>query len=55
MRAYHAGYFDWPRQNTAGDIAASMDVAETTFHYHLRNALETLSSALIGLEKDWEV
>ncbi|NHN48013.1 PAS domain S-box protein [Halostella sp. JP-L12] len=52
--AYHAGYFDWPRQSTAGDIAASMDVAETTFHYHLRNALETLSSVLIGLERHKE-
>jgi PAS domain S-box-containing protein len=53
-RAYHAGYFDWPRQSTAGGIAASMDIAETTFHYHLRNALETVSSILVGLERHWE-
>ncbi|WP_336363665.1 bacterio-opsin activator domain-containing protein [Halalkalicoccus salilacus] len=51
LRAYHAGYFDWPRQSTAADIAASMDVAETTFHYHLRNALETLLAAFTDLEK----
>lgn len=50
-RAYHAGYFDWPRQCTAGDIADSMDIAETTFHYHLRNALDTLSAALIDIEQ----
>ncbi|WP_202613866.1 bacterio-opsin activator domain-containing protein [Halostella pelagica] len=50
-RAYHAGYFDWPRRSTAGDIAESMDLAETTFHYHLRNALHTLSSTLVDFEK----
>jgi len=49
MRAYHAGYFEWPRQSTAADVAESMDVAETTFHYHLRNALETLLAAFAGL------
>lgn len=51
LRAYHAGYFDWPRQSTAGDVAASMDIAETTFHYHLRNALETLLTAFAAFEK----
>ncbi|WP_375137271.1 bacterio-opsin activator domain-containing protein [Halostella limicola] len=44
-RAYYAGYFEWPRQSTAGDIAASMDIAETMFHYHLRNTLDTLVTA----------
>ncbi|NEU58772.1 PAS domain S-box protein [Halorussus sp. MSC15.2] len=48
-RAYHAGYFEWPRQSTGSDIAAAMDVAETTFHYHLRNALETLVAALTDI------
>jgi len=48
-RAYHAGYFEWPRLSTAGDIASSMDIAETTFHYHLRHALETLSATLVDL------
>ncbi|WP_242695567.1 bacterio-opsin activator domain-containing protein [Halomontanus rarus] len=48
-RAYHAGYFNWPRQSTAGDIADSMDIAETTFHYHLRNALDALSATLIDI------
>jgi predicted DNA binding protein len=49
--AYHAGYFDWPRQSTAGDVATSMDIAETTFHYHLRNGLESLLAAFTGLEE----
>jgi PAS domain S-box-containing protein len=50
-RAYHEGYFDWPRRNTAGDVADAMGIAETTFHYHLRNALDTLVTALPDLEK----
>jgi predicted DNA binding protein len=49
-RAYHAGYFDWPRKCTGGDIADSMDIAETTFHYHLRNALDRLVGALTDLD-----
>jgi len=36
--AYHAGYYDWPRQSTAEDIATVMDVSSPTLHYHLRNA-----------------
>lgn len=49
LRAYHAGYFEWPRTSTAGDVAESMGIAETTFHYHLRNALETLSTVFTEL------
>ena len=45
-RAHYAGYFEWPRQSTAADVADSMDIAETTYHYHLRNALNVLVSAL---------
>jgi PAS domain S-box-containing protein len=48
-RAYYAGYFEWPRQSTAGDIAESMGIAETTYHYHLRNALDTLVAAFTEL------
>ena len=51
MRAYHAGYFDWPRRSTAVDVADSMDIAATTFHYHLRNALDTLLTAFTDLDE----
>jgi PAS domain S-box-containing protein len=51
VRAHYAGYFDWPRKSTAGDVAASMGIAATTFHYHLRNALKTLSAAVTDLEE----
>lgn len=49
LRAYHAGYFAWPRQNTASEVATSMGIADTTFHYHLRNGLETIASVLTEL------
>jgi predicted DNA binding protein len=51
MRAYHAGYFEWPRQSAGADIADSMDIAETTFHYHLRKALDTLLTVFADMEE----
>ncbi len=36
--AYRAGYFDWPRDSTAEDVAESMDVSPPTLHHHLRRA-----------------
>lgn len=50
-RAYRSGYFEWPRTSTASDVAESMGVAETTFHYHLRNALEKLLAELTDLNR----
>jgi PAS domain S-box-containing protein len=50
FRAYHAGYFEWPRRSTAADVAESMGVAETTFHYHFRRALSKLLAELTGRE-----
>ncbi|WP_435196706.1 bacterio-opsin activator domain-containing protein [Natronomonas sp. EA1] len=40
--AYFAGYFEWPRESTAEEIAAPMDISSSTFHFHLRHALEKL-------------
>jgi predicted DNA binding protein len=40
--AFRAGYFEWPRDSTAEDIAASFDVASSTVHFHLRNALQSM-------------
>ena len=36
--AYHAGYFEWPRESTAEDLAESMGVSPPTLHNHLRKA-----------------
>lgn len=34
--AYHAGFFEWPRERTGEDVAESLEVAPSTFHQHLR-------------------
>lgn len=36
--AYHAGYFEWPRENTAADIAELLDISRPTLQAHLRKA-----------------
>ena len=34
--AFYAGFFDWPRESTGEEVAASLDVSAATFHQHLR-------------------
>lgn len=36
--AFRAGYFEWPRESTAEDVAESMDISSATLHSHLRKA-----------------
>jgi len=36
--AYYAGYFEWPRANTAEEIADSLGISPATLHQHLRAA-----------------
>ncbi len=36
--AYRAGYYDWPRDSTAEDVAETLDIAAPTLHAHLRKA-----------------
>ncbi len=42
--AYFGGYFHWPRDSTAEDLADSLDIASPTFHQHLRHAERKLLS-----------
>jgi predicted DNA binding protein len=44
--AYHSGYFDWPRDSTAEEVADAMDVSSPTFHNHLRKAERAMFDAL---------
>lgn len=46
--AYHAGYFEWPRDADAETIAASLDIAPPTFHQHLRKAEKGVFDALFS-------
>lgn len=36
--AYNAGYFEWPRESTAEEVADGLGMAAPTFHEHLREA-----------------
>lgn len=45
--AYHGGYFDWPRESTAEEVADSLGVASATLHYHLRHAQRALLGAFL--------
>jgi PAS domain S-box-containing protein len=44
--AYRAGYYEWPRDNTAEEVAESLDIAGSTFHQHLRTAERKLAGHL---------
>lgn len=43
--AYLAGYYDWPRESTAEQVAESMGIAPATLHQHLRKAEGKLASS----------
>jgi PAS domain S-box-containing protein len=45
--AFHAGYFDWPRETTAEAVAESLDLAPPTLHGHLRKAEQTILSGIL--------
>ena len=50
--AYQSGYFEWPRDRTAEEIADSLGIASPTFHNHLRVAQDKLLRFLFEDEAD---
>ncbi|MFW6321913.1 MAG: bacterio-opsin activator domain-containing protein [Halohasta sp.] len=46
--AYHAGYFNWPRDHSATEIADTLGVAPATFHQHLRKAEQQVFDELLS-------
>ncbi|PSP97356.1 PAS sensor protein [Halobacteriales archaeon QS_5_70_17] len=46
--AYFTGYFEWPRDATAEELAEQLDVSSPTVHKHLRAAQSKLFGALLG-------
>ncbi|WP_135851512.1 bacterio-opsin activator domain-containing protein [Halorussus salinus] len=44
--AYFAGFFEWPRESSAQEVAQSLGVADATFHQHVRLAEDKLLGAL---------
>ncbi|WP_101296848.1 PAS domain S-box protein [Halegenticoccus soli] len=45
--AYQAGYFEWPRESTAEEVADAMGITPPTFHHHLRKAERELVTAFL--------
>lgn len=45
--AYYAGFFEHPRLSTGEDVAASLGIAPSTFHQHVRVGLQKLLTALV--------
>jgi PAS domain S-box-containing protein len=44
--AYLSGYFEWPRDRTGEEVAASLDITQSTFNGHLRAAERKLCTRL---------
>ncbi|WP_435062666.1 bacterio-opsin activator domain-containing protein [Halobaculum sp. EA56] len=46
--ATHAGYFAWPRDATAQEVAGTLGIAAPTFHQHLRKGQRKVFEALFA-------
>jgi len=44
--AYLSGYFEWPRESTAEECAAALDISQPTFSQHMRAAQNAISACL---------
>jgi len=42
------GFFQWPRESTGEELAATMDIGRSTFHQHLRAAQRKVFEELYG-------
>lgn len=42
----HSGYFEWPRDRTGEEVAASLGITQPTFNGHLRAAERKLCAML---------
>lgn len=52
LTARQAGYYNWPRDTTATDIAAELDVSGPTFLEHLRSAEQKLIEPILNELED---
>jgi len=46
--AFHAGYFDWPRNASADAVAEELGIVQSTFSQHLRTAERKLLAELFS-------
>jgi hypothetical protein len=52
MAAYHAGYYEWPRDATAQEVATALGIAPSTLHQHLRVGVRRLIEWLAATDGD---
>jgi len=50
--AYAAGYFEWPRDSTAEEVADSMDISAPTLHSHLRKAQNRILERVLDEDQE---
>lgn len=50
--AYTRGYYSWPRESTAEELAETMDIGSSTLHYHLRHAVQNLLTTFFEQDCD---
>jgi predicted DNA binding protein/PAS domain-containing protein len=48
--AHHAGYFNWPRDSSAEEVADTLDITSPTLLHHLRTAQKELVDEVFGAE-----
>ncbi|MDG5821500.1 bacterio-opsin activator domain-containing protein [Natronococcus sp. A-GB7] len=46
--AYYAGFFEWPREKSAAELADSLDIAAPTLHQHLRKGQRKVFDSLFS-------
>ena len=46
-----SGYFEWPRDSTAEDVADTVGISSSTVQYHLRNVQKTVFGRLFGRDE----
>ncbi|WP_255191344.1 PAS domain S-box protein [Natronobeatus ordinarius] len=49
--AYHGGFFEWPRQSTGEELAASLEISPPAFHNHVRTVQQKLFSSLFARDQ----
>ncbi|KZX50292.1 bacterio-opsin activator [Haloarcula sp. K1] len=50
--AHEAGYYSWPREATAADLASLLNISEPTLHKHLRAAEQKLVATMFACPHD---
>ena len=48
--AFHAGFFEWPRDSSGQDVADALGIDPSTFHHHLREAQRKIIERVLAPE-----